>query len=94
MLRLLLYFNFFLFFPPDFLESPLLLDFFSDLLLDDFLLEADFALSFLLEPFLPFFGFSAAGLLPPPPLGAEGGATAGGGGGGLEMVRVATCRPW
>ncbi len=46
------------------------------------------------EDFPPFLGFSAAGLLPPPPLGAEGGATAGGGGGGLEMVRVATCRPW
>jgi hypothetical protein len=89
---------FFAFFPPDFLppEDLEAEDFFEepplDLLAEDFV---DPPLDFFAEEdFPPFLGFwSWAGA--PPPLGAEGGATGGGGGGdGLEMVRVATCRPW
>jgi hypothetical protein len=70
--------------PLDFVE---LLDLLAEDFVDpppDFFTEEDF------PPFLGFWSWAGA----PPPLGAEGGATAGGGGGGLEMVRVATCRPW
>lgn len=82
----------------DFLDDPPL-DFLAEGLVDpELAFDAEPEFDFLAEepdllP-LPFLDFSAAGLpppdgAPPPPLLIDEA-----GGGGLEIIMVATCRPW